>query len=64
MNPDDIVEAFVSTIVIGVLLVVLAQILAPDLGQLLIGVLPEFVEAVVYVLIIAIFARMLWALVE
>lgn len=52
MNPEDVVEVFVSTIIIGVLLVITVYILNPGIGQILIEFLPGFVEIMAYLLIV------------
>lgn len=58
MSVDNIVDAFASSIIIGVMLVVLVYIYSPDIGQVLLGILPGFVEVMIYLLIGALLAAM------
>ena len=58
MNPEGVIEAFVATIMLGVMVVVSVYILNPDIGQILIGILPIFVEGMVYILIIVVMIAM------
>lgn len=64
MNPDGLIDAFVSTIMVGVMLVVTIYILSPDIGQVLIGILPEFIEAMIYLLIAGLLVVMIYQVVE
>lgn len=62
MNPDDIVETFVSTIIIVVMLVIAITIWNQDIGMFLVDLLPQFVELMVWglfgVIIIALLVQL------
>jgi putative exporter of polyketide antibiotics len=64
MNPEDVVESFVATIILGVMVVVVAQLFYPDVGQVFVGLLPDFVEIMVYLMIFVIFASLVFQLIE
>lgn len=64
MKPDDVVEAFVSTIVFMVMLVILAQIWYPAIGDMLVGILPGFVEFLAYLMVVGVLLAMLYQLIE
>ena len=64
MNPDDVVEAFVSTIIIVVMLVVAITIWNQDIGMALVDVLPNFVETLVWLFAGAIIGALLLQLVD
>lgn len=64
MNLDNIVEAFVSTIIIVVLFVVAVTIWNPDIGMRFIDILPVFVELLVLVLVGAIIGALIFKLVN
>lgn len=64
MNFDNVVEAFVSTIIIVVMLVVLVTILNQDVGLFLVGIIPSFVEMLVWLLVMAIIGSLLFQLVD
>ncbi|MBX0295437.1 hypothetical protein [Haloarcula nitratireducens] len=59
MNPDGLVDAFVSTIMLGVLLVVAVYLLNPDIGKVLIDILPGFIELIIYTIIIIVLVSMI-----
>lgn len=64
MNPDDIVEAFVSTIIIVVMLVIAITIWNRDIGMVLVDLLPNFVEIMVWLFVGVIIVALLTQLVE
>ncbi|KAA9398512.1 hypothetical protein Har1130_03725 [Haloarcula sp. CBA1130] len=64
MNPDDVVEAFVTTIILVVMLVVAITIWNQDIGMVLVDLLPNFVEILVWLFVGAIIAALLVQLVE
>jgi len=64
MNPDDVVEAFVSTIIIVVMLVIAITIWNQDIGMVLVDLLPNFVEIIVWLFVGAIIAALLVQLTE
>lgn len=64
MNPDDIVEAFVSTIIIVVMLVIAITIWNQDIGMVLVDILPNFVEIMIWLFVGIIIAALLFQLVE
>jgi len=49
MKPEDVVEAFVSTILIAVMGIVIVSIYNPEFGQTLSGILPDIVNIAVYI---------------
>jgi len=64
MNLDDIVEAFVSTIIIVIMLVIAITIWNQDVGTVLVDFLPQFVESIVWILVGAIVVALLIQLAE
>ena len=62
MNYDDIVEAFVSTILVVVMVVIVITIWNQDTGMVLVNLLPQFIELMVWglfgVIIIALLAQL------
>lgn len=64
MNPDDIVEAFVSTIIIVIMLVIAITIWNQDIGMVLVDFLPQFVELLIWILFGVIILSLLAQLVE
>lgn len=63
MNPDDIVEAFVSTIIIVIMVVIAITIWNQDIGMVLVDILPQFVELMVWglfgVIIVVLLAQLI-----
>lgn len=64
MNPDDLVEAAVSTIIIVVMIAVALTIWNQDAGMFLINLVPQFVQLIVGILIGAVIASLLIQLYE
>ncbi|MCG1001898.1 MULTISPECIES: hypothetical protein [Halobacterium] len=64
MNPDDIVETFVSTILVVIMLVVAVTIWNQDIGMVLVDLLPQFIELAVWVFLGVIIAVLLVQLFE
>lgn len=64
MNFDDIVEAFVSTIIIVIMLVIAITIWNQDIGMVLVDLLPHFVELMIWGLFGAIIVALLFQLIE
>lgn len=64
MNFDDLVEAFVSTIIIIVMAVIAITIWNQDIGMVLVDLLPNVVELLVWIFIGAIIVALLTQLVE
>lgn len=64
MNPDDIVEAFVSTIIIVVMLVITITIWNQDIGMVLVDFFPNLVEIMVWLFVGVIMVALLAQLVE
>ncbi|QGA82096.1 hypothetical protein [Halomicrobium sp. LC1Hm] len=64
MNPDDIVEAFVATIILVVMLVVAVTIWNQDIGMVLVDLLPGFIEIMVWLFVGGIIVALLLQLVE
>jgi hypothetical protein len=62
MSGDNIVDLFAATIISVVGVVIIVSFYNPDLGQLLVGILPAFVEFMVYLLIIGILGSMFYQL--
>ncbi|RLM67112.1 hypothetical protein DVK07_14170 [Halorubrum sp. Atlit-26R] len=62
MSGDNIVDLFAATIISVVGIVIMVSLYNPDLGQLLVGILPTFVEFMVYLLIIGILGSMIYQL--
>ena len=64
MNLDNIVEVFVSTIIIVVMFVVAVTIWDQDIGMVLIDILPSFVELLVWLFAGAVIGALLIQLVK
>lgn len=64
MDPDDIVEAFVTTIIAVVMLVIVISVWDQDIGMVLVDLLPTFVELLVWLFIGVLIAALLSKLVE
>lgn len=64
MSLDNIVEVFVSTIIIVVMFVVAVTIWDQDIGMVLIDILPSFVELLVWLFAGAVIGALLIQLVE
>ena len=64
MTPDEFVEIFVSTIIGVVMLVVLAQLLYPNIGESLVGLVPAFIEVAVYLFVVGFLTLLLYQFVE
>lgn len=62
MSGDNIVDLFAATIISVVGIVIMVSLYNPDLGQLLVGILPTFVEFMVYLLIVGILGSMIYQL--
>jgi uncharacterized membrane protein len=64
MNPDNVIEAFVSTIILVVLLVVAVTIWNQDLGLVLADLIPHFVQLVTWLFVGVIIASLVLQLFE
>lgn len=64
IDPENAVEVFVVSVVSGAMLIVLAQIFSPEIGQFLLGLLPGFVEWMAYLLVVVLLLAMLTQLFE
>jgi hypothetical protein len=62
MSGDNIVDLFAATIISVVGIVIIVSLYNPNLGQLLVGILPTFVEFMVYLLIIGILGSTIYQL--
>lgn len=56
MAVEETIEIFQATIILAVLGVVATAIVAPDLGDVLIDVLPGFLTVIIYIFVIMGFA--------
>lgn len=64
MDPEDVIELFVSAIIVSVLGVVTIYILSPDIGEILISFLPSFIEVLVYAFIVVFMVYLIYELVD
>lgn len=64
MTPDEFIELFVSTIIGVVMLVVLAQLLYPNVGEFLTELVPAFIEVAVYLFVFGFLAVLMYQLVD
>lgn len=64
MNPEDLVEAVVTTMIAVVLGVIAVTIWNPNLGSALTGLLPQFIQLMVWVLVAAVIASLLFRIVQ
>lgn len=64
MNPDDVIETFVSTIILVIMAVVAITIWNQDIGMVLVDLLPQFVELLVWVFVGAVIAVLLAQLID
>lgn len=64
MDVDDIVEAFVTTIIAIVMLVIVISVWDQDIGMVLVDILPSFIEVIVWLFIGVFIAMLLSKLVE
>lgn len=64
MDPEDVIELFVSAIMVSVLGVVTIYILSPDIGEILISFLPSFIEVLVYAFIVVFMVYLIYELVD
>jgi hypothetical protein len=64
MDPEDVIEIFVSAIMVSVLGVVAIYILSPDIGEILISFLPSVVELLVYAFVVVFIFYLIYELVD
>lgn len=64
MNLDKFIEVFVSSLMIIVLVVVTIYIISPNVGTQLINILPDLVNALVYLFIPALLIILIYDMLQ
>jgi len=64
MNSDNVIEAFVTTIIVLVVIVTLSQLYYPSVGEVLINALPAFVEIIIYAFLFIFVGNLIFQLID
>lgn len=64
MNIEKFIDAFVATIIVAMGVVILAQLWYPNVGEVLIDILPSVVEVLVNIFIVVFVALLIYQLIE